>query len=443
MNKIVKKYIITLFVGLLIGMSFASYISAEEESQNTERHEELDQDIEEKEGDLEKIEKKIRTYEKVLDVKRSQKATLENQLEIIDVQIDTIGEDVKKLEGQIELTDLEIKDLELKINEKNDLIVEKQKVLRALINNLHRNDKKSLIEILLTYPKFSTFIQETAYAQQANDKVFSKLQEINVLKMELKDKREEKENKFEEMKSLREEKMQKKFHLSGEQNSKERLLNQTQGEEEKYQELLARVEEQKQTLLGDIGELSGSSGELNIVISKQKKPKTGLASTKWYFSQRDSRWADDHIGMSRTRMDNYGCAVSCVSMVLKYHGVSINPGTLAKQPIFYNDLIVWPGTWQHVKRSGGHAHGNIDWDIVDDELKNRNPVIVFVKANGRGAGHYVVIHHKDKKGEYVVHDPIWGPNIYLESTRENISVLYGSGTSIDQMIIYHSTKRSD
>ena len=54
----------------------------------------------------------------------------------------------------------------------------------------------------------------------------------------------------------------------------------------------------------------------------------------------------------------------------------------------------------------------------------------------------MVIHHKDDNGKYVVHDPYWGPNIFLDSTRENIGVLYGSSTSIDQMIIYHNTKRS-
>ena len=120
----------------------------------------------------------------------------------------------------------------------------------------------------------------------------------------------------------------------------------------------------------------------------------------------------------------------------------MDPGLLARQPIFSRDLIVWPGVWQHVKRVSSYSHGNLDWDVVDQEIENRNPVIIFVRANGRGAGHYVVVHHKDNNGKYVVHDPMWGPNIFLASTKENIGILYGSSTSSDQMIIYHNTKRS-
>ena len=76
---------------------------------------------------------------------------------------------------------------------------------------------------------------------------------------------------------------------------------------------------------------------------------------------------------------------------------------------------------------------------MDKEIKAGNPVIIFIRANGRGAGHYVVVHNKDSKGRYIVHDPYWGANLFLDSTRENISTLYGSSTSIDQMIIYHGT----
>lgn len=232
--------------------------------------------------------------------------------------------------------------------------------------------------------------------------------------------------------------MEKKRSLDNEQTSKEDLLGQTQGEEQKYQDLLTRVEEQKQGLLGDIDELSSEkSSELAAVEATLEKPKSGLASTKWYFSQRDSRWGDQHIGFSNTLMKSYGCAVTAVSMVFRYHGVDIDPGTLAQQPIFYHDLIVWPKSWKGVELVSSNGHGNIDWDVIDKEIKNKNPVIVFVKSTKRGAGHYVVVHGKDKNGDYVVHDPYWGSNIFLSSTKAYVGALYGSGTVVDQMIIYH------
>jgi len=412
-------------------------------NQNSERLSNIDETIDKKMKDLSEIESKIETYGKMVEVKQNEQKTLANQINVIDNQIDRTKEEVKKYEKQIEINDMEIQQLELKIEEQNELLNQKQAALKVLLNDLYRKEEKDLIEVLLSYSGISSFIQEIAYTEQANQRVFNKLQEINSIRKNLSSKQEEEKNKHNELETNRQTRLEKTFYLEGEQNSKEKLLNETQGEEERYQGLLERFEEEKQTLLGDIDELSASkSGEMASTISHQPKPTSGLASTDWYFSQRDSRWGGSNIGLSSTKMSKYGCAVTCVAMVLRYHGVNISPGILAHQPIFSNDLIVWPDQWQYVNRIGGYSHGNINWDTVDGEIADHNPVIVFVRANGRGAGHYIVIHHKDKNGKYVVHDPYWGSNMYLDSTRENISVLYGSGTSVDQMIVYHNMKRT-
>lgn len=410
--------------------------------QNEERITNLDETLDQKREDLENIEAKIEKYSKILEIKRDQEKTLANQIEQYDNQIELTKEEIKKSEKDIDITSLEIQDLTLKVSEQTELLKKKQSALKVLINDLYRKDSKNLLEVLLSYVGISSFIQEIAYTEQANQQVFNKFQEINDIRKDLEQKQTAEEKKQRELEENRQKKLQKNYILEGEQNSREKLLADTQGEEGRYQEMLARIEEEKKTLLGDIEELSASlPGGLESTISHQPKPTSGLAGTDWYFSQRDPRWGGSDIGHSNTKMSKYGCAVTCVAMVLRYHGVTMNPGLLARQPIFSNDLIVWPEIWQQVKRVGGYTHGNINWDMVDKEISDRNPVIIFVRANGRGAGHYVVVHHKDKNGKYVVHDPYWGANIFLDSTRENIGVLYGSSTSIDQMIIYHNSKR--
>ncbi len=417
--------------------------NASGEGINGAREEEVAENLQKKREDLSQIEAKIKTYSKLVDIKRNEQRTLNSQIEIIDNQIEKTKQEVLEAEKNLEITGAEIEKLELEIDDKISLLKKKKEALSFLVNDLYRKDKKSILEILLDYRGFSFFVQEIASDQQANQGVFNKLKEIDTAKKELEDRQEKVKKKNEELESTRQKKIEKNFYLEGEQNSKENLLVETAGEEGKYQEILARVEEEKKTLLGDIEELYQSkSSEFDFAQSNQARPTSGLASTDWYFSQKDPRWGSDDIGYSNTKMSKYGCAVSCVSMVLRYHGVSMDPGLLARQPIFSRDLIVWPEVWQHVRRVSSYSHGNINWDIVDQEIENRNPVIIFVRANGRGAGHYVVVHHKDNNGKYVVHDPMWGPNIFLASTKENIGILYGSNTSIDQMIIYHNTKRS-
>jgi len=374
----------------------------------------------------------------MIELNQNKKQTLGNQIKLMEGQISSLERDVTDIQQKIDSTEQDIGSLSTQIDTKKKDIEGQKIVLGQLLQAFYENDQDTLAEMLLKNSSFSEFMNQTEYISQTGTKVDEVLSSITDAKNTLEGAKKQLESKNEQQKEQRGNITQKKVALDGEQASKEQLLADTNGEEQKYQQLLARVEQQKQGLLGDIDELSQQkSSDLAAVEATLKKPKSGLASTSWYFNQRDSRWGDQGIGYSNTLMKSYGCAVTAVAMIFNYHGANINPGTLAKQPIFSHDLIVWPKSWNGINLVSSNAHGNIDWNVVDTEIKNKNPVIVFVRSTKRGAGHYVVVHDKDKNGDYVVHDPYWGANIFLSSTRAYVGALYGSGTTVDQMIIYH------
>ncbi|MDP1845249.1 MAG: C39 family peptidase [Candidatus Moranbacteria bacterium] len=384
------------------------------------------------------MQKKAESYRQMIGMKQDKAQTLENQIKLMEGEISSLEGDIGNLQKDINQTSTEIDDLSAKIEYKEKDIDQKRKILSGLVQTYYENSQDSLTDFMLRGTTLSDFLSQTDYISQAGMKVDDVLTSVISAKEDLENAEKKLEIKNNDQKEKQGKILDKRRYLDGEQQSKGELLLQTNGEEKKYQDMLSQVEQQKQELLGDISALSAEkSSALAAVEATIKKPKSGLASTSWYFSQRDPRWGDQHIGFSNTAMKNYGCAVTAVAMVLRYHGSDIDPGTLAQQPIFYHDLIVWPKQWKGIKLASSHVHGNIDWTVVDQELKNKNPVIVFIRATNRGAGHYVVIHSKDKNGEYVVHDPYWGGNIFLSSTRAYVSALYGGGTTIDQMIIYH------
>ena len=192
-------------------------------------------------------------------------------------------------------------------------------------------------------------------------------------------------------------------------------------------------------MIGGYDEFSDElKGDLAKIKQSAPKPKSGTASTSWYYSQTDSRWGNNRIGLSSSLMKDYGCAITSLSMVFTYHGEKITPGKLASQPIFYQDLIVWPRTWKSLEVQGSTAHGSVSWSNVDKQLEKDNPVIVFVRA-AAGKGHYVVVVGKDKKSgnKYVVHDPLFGSNIFLETTQKLVGAIYKASTRIDQAIVYN------
>jgi peptidoglycan hydrolase CwlO-like protein len=394
--------------------------------------------IDDKQDQIEDLEKKAESYRQMIEMNQSKAQTLGNQIRLMEGQISSLEKDISEIQSKIDATSADIDNLSMKIEEKQKNIDVQKVVLKQLLQAYYENDQDTLTEMLLKNSSFSEFMNQTEYVAQTSSKVDEVLVSITDAKNQLDSSRKQLEEQNEQQKERRGSISQKRLSLDGEQSMKEQLLTDTQGQEQRYQELLQRVEQQKQELLGDIDELSSEkSSDLAVLEDTLDKPKSGLASTSWYFNQRDPRWGKQSIGYSNTLMKSYGCAVTAVAMVFNYHGVDINPGTLARQPIFSHDLIVWPNSWKGVKLSSSTGHGNISWSVIDKEIKNKNPVIVFVKSTKRGGGHYVVIHGKDKKGEYVVHDPYWGSNIFLSSTRAFVGALYGGGTTIDQMIVYH------
>ncbi len=377
-------------------------------------------------------------YLSILKEKQEERMSLENQISILDAQISKAELDIKTTQSEIEKTILEIQKITLEIQKKEEEIVHQKEVIGELIRKIYEYDEKTLLEILLENDTLSEFLDQKQYVESFQKEIGNTLDKIKVLKEQLEFKREEMKAKKSELEKLKEELEKQKANLENEKNSKEVLLEQTKGQERTYQNLLTRIKEQKNSILGDIDRLmKEKQKELARIKALQTKPKTGLASDGWYFAQTNPLWANDTIGFSNSSMERFGCAICCVAMVFKHYGIDIDPGYLARQPIFSYDLIRWPNQWRFLDLVTNTYHNGVDWKRIDKEIASGHPVIVFVSADGRNGGHYVVIHSKDATGKYVVHDPYFGPNIYLDSTKQNIGFLYGTTTTIDQAIIYH------
>jgi len=387
------------------------------------------------------LEKQAEEYQRVINQKKGEIKTLNNQIAIFNAQINKLQIEVNITEDDIDRTKLEIIQLDYGIDQAEEDILNQKGNLAKIIQAIAEYDQTSQIEIILASENFSDFFNQLAYLDNLQNGVQEKVGQLKALKEELGQDKESKEAKKERLETLKNQLTNQQWSLSSQRKSKESLLNYTRGEESKYQEMLVHVEVQKKSLLGDLNRLRQlKSEELARLKELQEKPPAEYwASTNWYYSQDDSRWGKTTIGISDSKIEDYGCAVSSAAMVLTYHGSSINPGQLAKESIYAGDLIYWPQRWGNVRCANcppPHT-SSFDWFRLDRELGAGYPVIVFVKANSREGGHYVVIHHKTADGRYVVHDPLFGANIYLESTQVYISNLCKTTTSLDQMIIYH------
>lgn len=382
------------------------------------------------------LRKKAKVYQDLIDLKNKQQDTLQVQLQAIDRDQAKNKNDLQKTQSEIEDLSGQVENLERDISEKEKYIDTQKVILSGLIQSYYEYDQQGILDVVLINKDFSELVNQADYLEQSGTKVNDVLDEIIRTKNEMVSNRDQLASKKEELEKLKEDLVDKKEALQGSENQKQSLMEQTQGEEEKYKQLLARIEEQQKELF-NFSE-AGNADEVSASVKDYPKPSSNLASTSWYFSQRDSRWGNKTIGNSKSLMKNYGCAVTCVSMVFKEHGASIDPGKMAKQKIFYYDLIKWPSSWSGgISLVSSISHGNISWSKIDSEIKKDHPVIVYIKKTNGGGGHYVVVTGKDSK-DYIVHDPYFGSNLYLGTSKALVGKIgKDSKVTVDQMIIYN------
>ena len=157
-----------------------------------------------------------------------------------------------------------------------------------------------------------------------------------------------------------------------------------------------------------------------------------------FFSQKDPQWKDDLMGSSGQTIGQIGCAMTCTAMLLKYYGVSTDPGVLNAWLSTHGGYtssgdIVWakPAEYSNGKMQfdsmGGSIVDNDNWGVLNDELSNGYPVIVQVDAYPSTPAldsHWVLVTGREGS-QYYINDP-WDLSYsskllshYYDSTYDN------------------------
>ncbi len=387
---------------------------------------------------LDELKKRADAYRQIRDIKMKQTQIIGNKITSMNSSIQDVQAQIRDTETQIDALNVQIEQLESQINEKKSLITSQKEILVQIVQSYYQITQTSPVAVYLSDDNLASFMVNKDRVSQTSDKINEMIETLNSLKADIQKQSDELAKRKSEIVSAHENLQDQHNNFESIKKQQTSLLVQTQGEAAQYSQLLKNIEEQKAQLL-DIDQFFAASG---LSADSYSKPDAKyFASTSWYYSQRDPRWGNMTIGNTKTLMKSYGCAVSSVAMVFKQHGGSITPGILAKQSIFSGDLINWPTSWSNPKlnlSSEGNAHKNIDWSVIDAQIAKGNPVIVYIGKSNNSGGHYVVIHHKDSNGKYVVHDPYFGSNIFLDTSRALMGAMGStSSTYVDQMIIYN------
>lgn len=354
------------------------------------------------------IENKIKEYQQKLTDIRQQKNTLSSQIEQMDTHISLAELQIQRSEAKIVEMQNDIEKISSRIDNLDSSLGTLSKLLLRQIAKSYKTRSVSLVELLFETKDMSDLTNRIKYlhaSQNNNQKLLVQVQEAKLSYEEQKVIREQKKKELDQLIiSLN----AQKIELKKQQLQKQRLLADTNNDEETYQSLLAQAEAQ---LKGFKSFVSSSGSDSTIAANA-----FGTGSDGSYYSQRDARWANQGIGYSSESILRVGCLLTSIAMFGKKHGENITPSDMASNTSrFYLSTAYMRNPWPGVAGKSYVGIGSSRSDI-NKELDSGNYVIVGVYRYSCEAGgnHFVLLTKRDGD-DYIMHDPIYGPDLKFSS----------------------------
>lgn len=355
----------------------------------------------------EEIQELINKCTTVINNLRSQINSLSSQIQYMDTQIFLTTAKIKETEDKIAKTQKEIEILEERIGGLDRSFDYLSKLLLVKIVKGYKIRSINLLSLFLDSDNVNDLVSRIKYlkeTQENNQKLLIQIQQTKLNFEEQKNLREQKSIELAQLNQILNE-QQRSLNLQKAQ--KQKLLADTQNDESTYQALLTKARAQ----LASFKSFVQTSGASSIISANT----FGSGSDGAYYSQRDERWANNTIGYSTENVLNVGCLVTSVAMLAKKYGQNYTPADIASDVNrFWGNTAYMSLPWKSIAGKSYYSVADID-----QELSNGNYVIVGVGNCNYGGSHFVVLIKKDGN-DYIMHDPIYGPDLKFSSHYSNI-----------------------
>ena len=247
--KTIKKAVSTLLIAVVV---FGFWHQPAVVGQSAD---ELARQKQEKQRQLDALEKRMAEYQSEIKQAQGQANTLKNQINILNLQIAQTETQIQITEDKIDATNIEIAEVTAKIVKTEADIKTQKNILKELIAEINDLDQRSPLEIALENDNFDQFLDQVQYINTIQEQTQAALTKIKELKIDLENRQADLKVEKTKLDNLLSQLDVVKAGLAGQHVVKQQLLDQTRGQERAYQRLLAASEEDEKKLLDEINDL--------------------------------------------------------------------------------------------------------------------------------------------------------------------------------------------
>ncbi|MEK7140247.1 MAG: hypothetical protein AAB815_00520, partial [Patescibacteria group bacterium] len=199
---------------------------------------ELNNKIEEKNLEIERLEKEIKIYQQELGELGVEKNSLSSSIKQLDITKKKLNADISITQNKIDKTNLKIQGLGSQINTKEESITGAQDAIALGIREMNDSDLASVAETILSENDFTDIWNNIDNIVTVRERVRDKIIELKQVKGELEDTRAETVQARNELVALKSQLADQKKIVEQNTAEKNKLLTQTKNSEANYQTLL-------------------------------------------------------------------------------------------------------------------------------------------------------------------------------------------------------------
>ncbi len=355
----------------------------------------LQGEIDQKQAQIQTLEKQIAQYNEMLKTTKTQGATLKAEVQRMETQI-------KKLESQVRLTQTKISDATLKIRtltsdiETKNIEMEKTKSnLGQILRTIYEYDDEDPFTLVLKNESFSEFLNQVQYMDNLQSGAQEQLKLIKELQIQLKNQKTDYEDKKAALEDLRQELKGQSLVLDNQKDEKQELLDTTKNQEKQYQATLTTLEKQRQQIENEIAaaeaklraainqnSISGGKGAFILPLDNKSVTQTfGCILTSFARKSYPACTADKKSGGYHNGIDLDGDTGDKVYAVRD--GVVSGTGNLGKYAY---------GKWITIKHDNGLTtlYAHLSAQLVSNGQKvTSGQVIGYMGSTGYSTGSHL------------------------------------------------------
>ncbi|MBI2450730.1 MAG: lytic murein transglycosylase [Parcubacteria group bacterium] len=219
---------------------------------------------------LEELEYQIGQYEKVIEIKQKEKASLQKEIGIFDSEI-------KKTAAQIKLIDIEIQQFKSSIisTKKNIAITEndlneKKVVISDIIRKIEEEERSPLLTALFLNGGLSHFFESAKELMILQKQMKESFNILKNIKIDLIKKQEILEDQLDQEEELQATEIVEKRNQENKKKDKDELLRKTKGKEAEYKKILTATKKEASTLKSQLFYLERNGISVDDAIAEAK-----------------------------------------------------------------------------------------------------------------------------------------------------------------------------